>query len=70
MSEWRRKRRGDDADCRWWFEDGEALGGDWNSVGCDIRRAMERLGRRLEGGQHGEIGASGRVRGKKFGAGR
>lgn len=43
------KRRTDTEDYRWWYEDGEALRGDWNSVGGDIRKSMERMRREIEG---------------------
>ena len=43
------KRRSDTEDNRWWYEDGEALRGDWNSVGDDIRKSMERMKREIEG---------------------
>jgi hypothetical protein len=45
------KRRTDTDDNRWWYEDGEALRGDWNSVGGDIRKSMKRMKREIEGCQ-------------------
>ena len=43
------RRRAETEDNRWWYEDGEALRGDWNSVGGDISKSMKRMKREIEG---------------------